>query len=70
MLLLAAHQATQPPAQGEYFVPGEPNHPPAPGALRQYADYPWTTLVYRSDHYSIYRFDFAAIDAHVTGSTP
>lgn len=62
--------STRPPAQSEYFVPGEPNHPPTPGALNQYLDYPWTTLVYRSDHYSIYRFDFAAIDAHVTGSTP
>ncbi len=69
-MIIDDRMATQPPAQGEYFVPGEPNHPPAPGALRQYADYPWTTLVYRSDHYSIYRFDFAAIDAHVTGSTP
>jgi hypothetical protein len=69
-MIIDDRMAAQKPAQGEYFVPGEPNHPPAPGALNQYLDYPWTTLVYRSDHYSIYRFDFAAIGAHVTGSTP
>jgi hypothetical protein len=69
-MVIDDRMATQLPAQGEYTAPGEPNHPPAPGALNQYLDDPWTTLVYRSDHYSIYRFDFGAIDAHVTGSTP
>ncbi|MBR7836853.1 hypothetical protein KDL01_26480 [Actinospica durhamensis] len=69
-MIIDDRMATQQPAQGEYFGPGEPNHPPTPGALSQYTHDPWTTLVYQSDHYSIYRFDFAAIDAHVTGSTP
>ena len=64
--------ALQLPAIGVYFEPDEPfayasADPITTAALTQYEQYPWTTLIYQSDDYSIYRFDFDAVGAVVSG---
>jgi hypothetical protein len=62
------------PAQGEYFAPGEPTSHITQNDLDHYLNYPWTTLVYRSHNYSVYRFDFSGFGANTgvntSGSTP
>jgi hypothetical protein len=70
-LVIDRRMATELPAIGVFFEPDEPfaytkSNPIKPAALAQYENYPWTTLLYQSDDYAIYRFDFGAISAHVT----
>jgi hypothetical protein len=72
-LVIDRRMATELPAIGVFFEPDEPfaytsRDPITVGALAQYENYPWTTLLYQSDDYAIYRFDFGAIGAHATGT--
>ena len=69
-MIVDSRMAQNLPAQGEYFGPGEPARRVPASALDQYGRLPWTTRIYQSDHYSIYRFDFSAVGAQVTGGTP
>lgn len=64
--------ATQLPEIGVYFEPDEPfafggTSPIGVRNLDRYNYLPWTTKVYESDAYAIYRFDFKAIHATVPG---
>ena len=73
-LIVDRRMATELPAIGVFFEPDEPfayggRDPVTVANLAQYATYPWTTLLYQSDDYDIYRFDFGAINAHVTGTS-
>lgn len=59
------------PLLGVYFEPDEPyaystNSPITPAKLNRYDTLPWTTKVFESDNYRIYRFDFAAYGRPVT----
>ncbi|MET7290188.1 hypothetical protein [Streptomyces sp. NPDC005573] len=58
--------ATQLPAIGVFFEPDEPfahgsSNPISARNLVRYDHLPWTTKVYDSDSYAVYRFDFDAI---------
>jgi hypothetical protein len=64
-LVIDKRMAFQLPQVGVYFEPDEPLAPGGPDPiaaanLARYRDLPWTTAVYDSDAYVIYRFDFAA----------
>jgi hypothetical protein len=65
-LVVDKRVATELPAIGSYFEPDEPfsgsSARPIPAAnIDRYQTTPWTTKVFESDHYVIYRFDFNAI---------
>jgi hypothetical protein len=65
-LIVDKRVATEIPAIGSYFEPDEPfagasAHPIPAGNIDRYQTTPWTTKVFESDHYVIYRFDFNAI---------
>ncbi|MFD8396409.1 hypothetical protein ACFV2N_46380 [Streptomyces sp. NPDC059680] len=69
-LIIDKRMATQLPRDGIYFAPGEPfphgaPSPISPQNLDRYNNLPWTTKVYESDNYAIYRFDFRAFNAYV-----
>jgi hypothetical protein len=73
-LVVDQRMATELPAIGVFFEPDEPFaygsvNPVSTQTLVQYENYPWTTLIFQSDDYAIYRFDFGAIAAHVAGSS-
>jgi hypothetical protein len=73
-LVIDQRMATELPAIGVFFEPDEPfayatHNPISTQALAQYENYPWTTLLYQSDNYAIYRFDFGAVNANITGSS-
>jgi hypothetical protein len=70
-LILDKRMATQRPAVGVFFEPDEPfafgaKNPVTPENLARYENFPWTTAVYESDSYVIYRFDFAAYGTRVS----
>jgi len=72
-LIIDQRMATELPAIGVFFEPDEPfayggRDPISVAALAQYENYPWTTLIYQSDSYAIYRFDFGAVNAKITGA--
>ncbi|MGW1564498.1 hypothetical protein ACWCQ1_49945 [Streptomyces sp. NPDC002144] len=65
-LIIDKRMATELPAIGVFFEPDEPfahgeDNPITRQKLTRYDSLPWTTKVYDSDSYSIYRFDFDAI---------
>ncbi|HEX9336733.1 MAG TPA: hypothetical protein VF892_12645, partial [Pseudonocardiaceae bacterium] len=69
-LVVDKRVTTELPAVGSYFEPDEPftsAYPrPIPAAnIGRYASRPWTTKVFESDHFVIYRFDFNAIHDRV-----
>ena len=69
-LIVDKRMATQRPAVGVFFEPDEPfafgaKNPVTPENLARYENDPWTTAVYESDSYVIYRFDFAAYGTRV-----
>ncbi|TQF06367.1 hypothetical protein E6W39_34355 [Kitasatospora acidiphila] len=71
-LVIDKRTATQLPEIGVYFEPDEPfafggTSPIGVQNLDRYNYLPWTTKVYESDAYAIYRFDFKAIHATVPG---
>ncbi|MEZ0067183.1 glycosyltransferase involved in cell wall biosynthesis [Streptacidiphilus sp. MAP12-20] len=72
-LVIDERLATQSPQLGVIFEPDEPFAHTAGNRvtsqnLARYHNLPWTTEVYESDNYSVYRFDFNAI--HDTVPTP
>ncbi|MDH6132177.1 putative membrane protein required for colicin V production [Kitasatospora sp. MAA4] len=74
-LVVDKRMATQLPEVGVFFEPDEPfafgsTNPITPGNLTRYDTLPWTTKVYESDSYAIYRFDFSAIHSTVPGEAP
>jgi hypothetical protein len=65
-LIVDKRVATEIPAIGSYFEPDEPfsgssARPISAANIDRYRTTPWTTEVFESDHYVIYRFDFNAI---------
>lgn len=74
-LIVDRRMATELPAIGVFFEPDEPfayggKDPVTVANLAQYLNYPWTTLLYQSDDYDIYRFDFGAINRHLSVTAP
>ncbi|HEX4723237.1 MAG TPA: hypothetical protein VH333_12025, partial [Pseudonocardiaceae bacterium] len=70
-LIIDKRVTTDVPAIGSYFEPDEQfadldSHPMPAANIDRYATQPWTTRVFESDHYVIYRFDFDAIHDRVT----
>jgi hypothetical protein len=69
-LVVDKRVTTNLPAIGSYFEPDEPSahseEQPVPAAnIARYQHEPWTTKVFESDDYVIYRFDFDVIAAGV-----
>lgn len=65
-LIIDKRMSYELPAIGVYFEPDEPfaydgRSPISAQDLDRYNNLPWTTKVYESDDYAVYRFDFAAI---------
>lgn len=70
-LIVDKRVATDLPSLGSYFegdqaITAELTQPIPAANINRYAKAPWTTKVFESDNYVIYRFDFAAIHDRVT----
>lgn len=71
-LVIDKRSATEIPQLGVFFEPDEPQSQNGVPRISRYAidrydDEPWTTKVFESDDYVIYRFDFTAADRPVPG---
>lgn len=69
-LVVDRRVATALPAIGSYFESGEQDPAIQPGNIDRYENTPWTTKVFESDNYRIYRFDFNAIGDHLERTNP
>jgi hypothetical protein len=73
-LVVDKRSAAQWPQLGVFFEPDEPatgisGNPITQANLARYQNAPWTTAVYESDSYVIYRFDFSAYGKSFPGSS-
>jgi hypothetical protein len=72
-LIIDKRSATQIPVLGVYFEPDEPvdkqsgRHPISAYDIDRYTRLPWTTRVFDSENYTIYRFDFSMINQSPAG---
>ncbi len=73
-LIVDKRVATDIPYLDSYFdyepSDGSSVHPVPAGNIDRYRNTPWTTEVFESDDFRIYRFDFNAIGDHLTGVNP
>jgi hypothetical protein len=71
-LIVDKRVATEIPSLGSYFdyEPAAGSSPIPAGNIDRYRNTPWTTEVFESDDFRIYRFDFTAIGDHLTGVNP